>query len=364
MNAKSIVGLLILLAVVAAAVILTQVDWDGLRREETAKLDPVTVHLYYGGEKKAFLHNPKILDILNKRYAVTLDAQRAGSVEMVTDLDVTGKDCLWPSNQVAVEFAQMSGKTVLSDQNIFNSPIVFYAWDKVADALIAAGIVELRDGVHYVVDTEKLIAMIVAGKTWKDDLGLNIYGPVKVFSTDPRKSNSGNMWSGLLASLLNGGTVPTGETLPPLLPRIQDYFRALGHMEHSSSDIFENFLSRGMGSLPLIVGYENQLVEFVLAHPENADYIRQKIRILYPEPTVFSSHPLISLTARCKRLETALRDTEVQDIAWAEHGFRSGLLGVQNDPALLSVAGIPPTVDQVIPMPRATEMKAIIDALD
>ena len=296
MDFKRIAGIVILLVVVGGAVVVSQVDWAGLQRQEEARLDPVTVSLFFGGEKSAFLKNPKIVEILKDRYRVTLDAQKAGSVEMVTTLDATGRDCLWPSNQVAVELAKISGKTVLGDENIFNSPIVFYSWDRVTNELVKAGIAEKRADGHYVVDTPKLIDMIVAGKTWKDDLGLNIYGPIKIFSTDPRKSNSGNMWSGLLANLLNGGQVVDAQSLPTVLPQVQGYFRAMGHMEHSSGDIFENFLSTGMGSRPVIVGYENQLVEFVLANPDSADFIRQKTRILYPEPTVFSSHPLISLT--------------------------------------------------------------------
>jgi hypothetical protein len=151
--------------------------------------------------------------------------------------------------------------------------------------------------------------------------------------------------------------------LPAALPQLHAYFRAMGHMEHSSGDIFENFLSQGMGPRPIIVGYENQLVEFVLAHPESADYIKGKIRTLYPEPTVFSSHPLISLKPTCKRLADALQDTQVQDLAWKAHGFRSGLMGVENDPSVLAVAGIPSSVELVIPLPRAAEMEAIIDSL-
>ena len=364
MGGKQWVGLSLLLVVVVIALGIAQIDWSGLQRDTPERLEPVTVKLYYGGEKSAFLNDAELTELLQKKYKLRLDAHKAGSVEMVSSLDTKTMDCLWPSNQIAVELARASGKTVLDDQNIFNSPVVFYAWDKVTDALVKAGIDELREGAYYVVNLPKLIHMIIDGKRWKEDLGLNVYGPVKIFSTDPRKSNSGNMWAGLLANLLNGGTVVTAETLPEVLPELQKYFRAMGYMEHSSGDIFENFLSQGMGPRPIIVGYENQLVELVLAHPESADYIKDKIRILYPEPTVFSSHPLISLKPACKRLVTALQDKEVQTLAWRAHGFRSGLMGVENDPSVLSVAGIPSNVDLVIPLPRATEMQAIIDSLN
>ena len=83
-------------------------------------------------------------ETIAQRYAVTLDARRAGSVEMVTDLDVAATQCLWPSNEVAAQLARATGKTVLSDRNIFNSPIVFFAWAEVADALAKAGVVDQR----------------------------------------------------------------------------------------------------------------------------------------------------------------------------------------------------------------------------
>jgi hypothetical protein len=198
---------------------------------------------------------------------------------------------------------------------------------------------------------------------WKEDLGLNIYGPFKVFSTHPAKSNSGNIWAGLLATVFNGGETPNEAALPSLLPRITAYFEAMGHMEASSGDIFENFLKQGMGSRPMIVGYENQLVEFLNENADYADLIRARIRVLYPEPTIFASHPLISLTADCDRLAEALVDPQLQAIAWAEHGFRTGLIGVENDPADISTISMPETVELVVPMPSAAVMARIIEAV-
>jgi len=364
MNAKRWLGLGLLGIVALVTVVATQVDWEALKRDELETQTAVTVRMFYGGEKAAFVTNPKVIDLLDRRYAITLDAQKAGSIEMVTNLDTGGKDCLWPSNQIAAELARDSGRPVIADENIFNSPLVFYAWAPVAEALITAGIAERRDSTIYVVDLTGLVGMILANKRWKEDLGVNVYGPIRVFSTDPRKSNSGNMWAGLLATTINGGQVVTASDLDTLLPVIRDYFRSMGHMEHGSGDIFDNFLSQGMGARPMIVGYENQLAEFVLAHPDQAAFIRDRIRVLYPEPTVFSSHPLISLTAACKRLEAALKDPEIQDLAWREHGFRSGLLGVENDPSVLDLTGIPKSIDIVVPMPRAAEMQKIIAALE
>ncbi len=359
---RTVLGLVILGVVAAVAVGVSQLNLGDLVQRVTPR-EQVTVAIFYGGEKSALLANPKVTAILKDRYGVTLDATRAGSVEMVTTLDTSGKDCVWPSNGVSVEMAKAAGKTVLTESNIFNSPIVMYAWADVAEALTKAGVVQAAPDGTLLADVQKIGELIAQGKRWKEDLGLNIYGAFKITSTDPTKSNSGLIWSALLATSLNGGNTPTDASLPTLLPQIKDYFAAMGFMESSSGDLFENFLKQGMGARPIIVGYENQLVEFVTENDRYVDLIKAKIKVIYPEPTIFASHPLISLTPACKRLAEALVDPDLQQIDWAEHGFRTGLIGVNNDPALITVAKLPETINLVVPMPSAKVMTEIVAAV-
>ncbi|WP_323768061.1 hypothetical protein [Antarctobacter sp.] len=358
---RTLIGLGILGVVAAVAVGVSMVDFSTLTRNVTSR-QRADVAIYFGGEKSALLANERVADIIQDRYRIDLDATKAGSVEMVTTLSTAGKDCLWPSTMVAVELAKHSGKPVLGDETIFNSPIVFYAWEEVAEALKTQGAVSDKDGT-LTANVDAIGQLISSGARWQEDLGLNIYGPFKVFSTHPAKSNSGNIWSGLLATVFNDGTPPTEADLPSVLPRVKAYFEAMGHMESSSGDIFENFLKQGMGARPIIVGYENQLVEFLSVNEQYAELIRTKIRVIYPEPTIFASHPLISLTPACDRLKEALIDPDIQKLAWAEHGFRTGLIGVQNDPADIKVATLPETVALVVPMPAAKVMEAIIAAV-
>lgn len=357
------IGLGILGLVALVTILATQLDLGALKRDIAVTRDPVNVAIYYGGEKRAFLQNPAVQKLLTGRYAITLDARRAGSVELATTLDPTGIDCLWPSTQVAIELARNSGRKVLSAETIFSSPIVFFAWDEVAAALQKAGVVHARADGHLAADLAALGPVLTGGKRWREDFGLNIYGPVSIFSTDPAKSNSGNVWSALLATMFNGGTPPTAAELPRVLPAVTAYFGRMGFMENSSGEIFENFLKQGMGARPIIVGYENQMVEFILENAQAADLIRAKVRVIYPEPTVYASHPLIALTPACARLQEALLDPEVQALAWSGHGFRTGLIGVQNDPKLLTAAPLPERVDLVVPMPAAPVMQAIINAV-
>jgi hypothetical protein len=212
-------------------------------------------------------------------------------------------------------------------------------------------------------DIAGLGALIDGGARWKEDLGLNIYGLFRVISTHPARSNSGKIWAGLLATVLNGGTVPNEAALGAVLPRLAGYFEGMGYMEASSGDIFENFLKQGMGARPIIVGYENQLVEFLISNAQYAGLIKDRIRVIYPEPTVFAPHPLLELTPACARLAEALQDPALQALAWSRHGFRTGLIGVENNPGDFSVAALPATVDLVVPMPTARVMERIIAAI-
>ncbi|MCI4665002.1 MAG: substrate-binding domain-containing protein [Neomegalonema sp.] len=337
-----------------AAVIALSIAYVSQRREV------VEISIYYGGEKARFLKNPEIQTILRDRFGVKLKAIKAGSIEMATTLDPSRVDCIWPSNSVATELARRAGRKVLSDANIFASPIVFFAWIEVAEALEKKGVVRKNKSGFLVADVKKMSALVEKGARWREDLGVEVYGKFKIFSTDPTRSNSGNIWSALLATAFNDGDTPKIEAMAKIAPRIKAYFAAMGFMETSSGDIFENFLKQGMGSRPIIVGYENQMIEFLLENQRSADFIRDKIRIIYPGPTIFAQHPLVSLRPGCAKLAEALQDPEVQAIAWRAHGFRTG---ITNDPSLIKGARLPERIDLVAPMPSAAATEAILATL-
>lgn len=315
-----------------------------------------------GGEKSGLLKDPDVRKILAERYGLTVDATPQGSIEMVQG-STQGRDFLWPSSQIALElYRQKGGKSIKADV-LFNSPMVFYAYRQVTEALTRAGIVRKVGEVYYIVDAPKLVHMINAGKQWKD-VGLpQLYGRITVKSTDPTRSNSGNMFAGLLANLMNGGDVVDDTSVKKVLPDVKQFFARLGYMQGTSSELFNQFLQQGVGSYPMIAGYESQLIEFSLENAQYRDLLRKEITPLYPRPTVWSSHPLIALTEGGNRLLTALQDKEIQRLAWEHHGFRSGLIGVQNSTKVLQVAGVPETIENVIPMPSARVMDRIMKAV-
>ena len=348
--------------VILALVVVGAVGWQWY---QTRRPPAVTVVGRIGGEKRGFLQDPALQHFLQQRYGITVNAQRYGSVEMVLE-PATGQDFLWPASEVDVEYYRTGGGTFVQSRNLLHSPVVVYSWEVVTAALLQRGIVTQRDTASYSVDLSKLLALVEAHTSWAE-LGLpQLYGTIKILATDPARSNSGNSFAGLLATLLNNGEVvaPSDTArLATLLPRVQTFFARMGFLEHSSGVLWDKFISQGAGAYPLIIGYENQLVEYSVEHPEVLPLLGQQVRTLYPVPTVWSSHPFIALTSRGVRLLEALQDPTLQRLAWERHGFRSGLQGITNDPRVLRVTGLPASIDAVIAMPPAAIMTRVLETV-
>jgi hypothetical protein len=315
-----------------------------------------------GSEKNNFLENAKVKQILKDKYGITIDYSRAGSIEMVKEPAKEDIDFLWPSSQVALEiFKELQGSRLVKSDLIFNSPIVIYSWDIVVKALVDKGLVKKEKDTYYITAMPALIEDIRKGKKWSD-IGLGeLYGKINIITTDPTKSNSGSMYAGLLADIINGDVVNDERSLDTLIPVLRDIFNKQGFQQTSSGFLFEQFLKTGVGQYPMIAGYENQIIEFSIMHKDFWPKVNDKIKILYPLPTVWSEHPIMALSKRAIILLDALKDEEIQKIAWEEHGFRTGLLGVQNDLKIIQVNGISESIQQTVPVPRAALMEKIIN---
>lgn len=85
--------------------------------------------------------------------------------------------------------------------------------------------------------------------------------------------------------------------------------------------------------------------------------------MLYPVPTVWSSHPYIALNENGALAAEALMDEEIQQIAWEKHGFRTGVSGAAADTSRFDVSGLASVVNQVVSMPDYEVMARIIEEL-
>jgi hypothetical protein len=79
---------------------------------------------------------------------------------------------------------------------------------------------------------------------------------------------AGNMFAGLVATMLNRGEAATWESLETDGRELKRFFSKLGYLESSSADLFNSLLRTGIGAKPVIVGYESQILEFSVEHPD------------------------------------------------------------------------------------------------
>lgn len=316
---------------------------------------------YLGGEKTGLFEDEEVQEILKKKYHIEFDYAKAGSLDMVT-ADHKDMDYLFPSSQTALALYEDQIGDPVQDQIIFNTPIVLYTHQNIKDAFQKQGAVTEENGVFYM-DMEKLVQMIMADTQWAD-IGLkDLYGRISVDTTDPVKSNSGNMFAALLASVLNGGEAVDEQTVEEVLPELKEIYSRLGYMESSSSDIFDQFLKMGIGAKPMIAGYESQILEFAAENPEDYEQLKEDIVMIYPTPTVWSTHVYIALDEQGKKGTEALLDEDVQRLAWEKHGFRTSnyeTLEKGGGQALEELAG---EITRVVPVPDYPTMKRIIEGL-
>jgi len=73
--------------------------------------------------------------------------------------------------------------------------------------------------------------------------------------------------------------VLTADKFDTLLPKVKALFDRVGFMEASSGTLFDKYLKQGAGAYPIIVAYENQLLEFAAEHPELIEPVRKRLRI-------------------------------------------------------------------------------------
>ena len=337
-----------------------------LALEHTPLLGKVTdLTGFVGGEKRGFLSNPKTIAALrSKGFAV--DGKQAGSVEMVREQTLLQQNpaFLWPSSSVMVQIAKDNHVGVRRSEIILNSPLVIYSWENVANGLEAAGLVKKEASGIRTINLEAYLKALQTDKTWAD-LGVKeLYGKARIVSTNPNQSNSGFMFAGLVANVL-GGNVATIDQLDRLLPDVVNLFRRMGFKPNSSGSLFEDYIAGGPGAYPMTVLYESQLIEWALADAARWQRVMagsSKPVILYPTPTAYSAHPLMSLKLEADPLSDALLSPELQDIAWSHHGFR-GALGAPGAVANADLPKVPDRLDAIVPMPDGAVMLKLLDAL-
>ena len=333
------------------------------RQEEninTTTKEIKTITVATGGGKEDFIADEDVINILRDRYGLNViyDSWSNGKLILNPLVRENGDryDLMFCSDQRFYDYYKLAPNkekneadryTVLDGGLTLNTPIVIYSWGEVVDALIKDNIVTEREGIYYITDMNKLLNYILEGKKWSE-LGLDmLYGSINISSTDPVTSSPGATYYGLLLSIMCGGNV-TDTTMQENLPKLKQFYEKSGYMNNTPADLFERYLKTGLGGEPLIVDYEKSIVEFENENPDGFNQVKDDIRILYPEPTIWNSHCIATFTENGNLYYKALEDKDISQIAWERYGFRTGVTGGNYNVEALGINGIPTTIRSTV----------------
>ncbi len=352
-------GLLILVALLGAIVAW----WMIVRDDDVGACGASTTVTGYSSPIKArFFENLEVQRVLCEKFDLATDIQPMDTGAILCDPPLDDVDVLWIGDQSQIPSYEACRNRSDFNRNLLLSPLVIYSWASITDALIAEEVVVQDDDGVYRANMLALLELIESDQSWSD-LGFeNRPSKIIVQPTDPNASTSGQMFAGLLANTMNCLDVVDDTTVDAVSPGVHEYFANVGFMQTASAELFRLYMSQGEGSYPLVSLLESQIIETVAEDPEIVEQVQDVLRILYPEPTVWLTHPMIGISEEGEDLINAMLDPEIQALAWPSMGFRPTVPGVRIDLSVVPISGVQESITSTVNLPGNAVMSQILDA--
>lgn len=321
---RRIIGVAVLLAVVIVGVLTfmnNKTKADTSTGAAASGSGAVTITGVIGSEKKAFFDDPRVQAVFAEN-GLNVKVETAGSRD-IANIDLSKYDFAFPSSAPAAQKIsdKVKSRTIYSP---FYSPMAIASYKPVMELLAKNGVASQNEQGVWHINMSAYLKLVTDGTKWKELAGADkLYNSprsVLINSTDIRKSNSAAMYLALASfSLNNDFPVSTDPQVDKVLPVVSKMFLAQGYSESSSDDPFQNYLSQGMGAVPMVMVYEAQYVGEAINDPKR---ITDQMVLAYPDPTVFSKHTLIPITNKADKLGTLLvSDPKLIELI-ADYGFR------------------------------------------
>jgi hypothetical protein len=281
---------------------------------------PVALHGLIGSEKDPFFKDPRVAAAL-KRGGFLVTVSTAGS-RQIAAADLSKEDFGFPAGVPAAEKIRRDhgGSKAFVP---FYTPMAVATWKPIVDLLATAGIVH-TSGAITTLDVAAYMKLVDTNTRWRDLRGNTTYAVNKsilITSTDVRRSNSAAMYLSLASYVANGDNIVENDAeVAPLMNRLAPLFLRQGFVASSSEEPFEDYLVQGMGKSPMVMIYESQFIQRAATKDGS---ITPEMVLMYPDPTIFSKHTFVGLTANGIRLGEFLTiDPEMRTLA-TEYGFRT-----------------------------------------
>ena len=154
--------------------------------------------------------------------------------------------------------------------------------------------------------------------------------------------------------------VSSPATQDAVIDQMASLFLEQGFSASSSDAPFEDYLSQGIGSKPMVMVYEAQFLGRAMS---GDGAITDDMVLMYPGPTVFSKHTVVPLTDAGKAVGQLLMDDPRLAKLAALYGFRPADVSVFNDQLTAHQLDVPPLPVDVVEPPSYETLESMIDEI-
>ncbi|KAB1643485.1 hypothetical protein [Gulosibacter chungangensis] len=311
-----------LLVVGIIAVLVIQLT--GIGRGGSPKFNLTVVEGVVSSEKAAFFEDPAVQEVFES-HGYDVRVTKSGSWRMASLDGVTENDFAFPASEIAAEnIANTHGSAVRSTHKPFFSPLAIATFEPIMTLLETNGAASKDASGRWNLDMAAYLELVEEDIRWNELEGAatayNSPRSVLITSTDVRTSNSAGMYLSLAAYVLNNNAVVSSASEANAhMDLLTKLFISQGYSGASSTAPFDDYLSQGMGAVPMVMIYEGQFLEEQLG--ENSR-IQDGMVLAYPTPSIFSVHTGVTFSeAGQEVMELLETDPELATLL-AEHGFR------------------------------------------
>lgn len=320
---------------------------------------PVLVSGVIGSEKVPYFADQRVKDVFAAN-GLDVRVDPAGSRQIATTVRIEDYDFAFPSSSPAADRLRAKYPTPRTYAP-FSSPMAIATFAPIVDLLTTAGVVAPGSQTF---DMRRYLELASGGTRW-DQLPGNTAFPARkdvlVSSTEICQSNSAAMYLAIASYVANGDNVvadPQAATV--VAPTMQRIFRNQGYLPASTETLFEDYQSAGMGRVPMALVYEAQFAAEQLG-PDPT--LPSDARLLYPNPTVYSTHTLVPLKPNGDRVGQLLTTDPTLIGLAAEYGFRPSNPRVFTDALRAKGLPEPPPLVNVVEPPNYENLERMVTGL-
>ncbi len=319
----------------------------------------VTVTGVVGSEKMPFFTDPRVRDAFRAK-GLDVRVDPAGSWQIADTVQLADYDFAFPSSAPAADkllAAHPTPKTYAP----FSSPMAVATFAPIVELLTKAGVVPAGTTTF---DVRRYLDLAAKGTRW-DQLPGNTSFPARknvlVSTTAPCSSNSGAMYLAIASYVANAdAVVGDAGAATKVVPAVQPLFRDQGYLPPTTEALFEDYLSAGMGKVPMGLVYEAQYE----AEGLSADSVLPPdARLLYPSPTIYSKHTLVPLKPVGDQVGELLSTDKDLIALEATFGWRTTDPRVFGDAVRAKGLPAPPSLVNVVEPPTSDVLATMLKGL-